>query len=67
VHYACLDAEVTFFLSETFIHLLKELPTNFEGLMNMMDVYDKYWLPFGETLTDLERIGIKVDKEHLKV
>lgn len=67
VHYACLDAEITFFLSETFIHLLKELPTDFEGLKNMMDVYEKYWLPFGETLTDLERVGIKVDKDHLKV
>ncbi len=67
VQYACLDAEITFFLRETFVILLKELPTEFEGLNNMLDVYEKYWLPFGEMLTDMERIGIKVHKDHLKV
>lgn len=67
VQYACLDAEITFFLRETFIVLLKELPTNFEGMEDMFDVYEKYWRPFGEMLTDMERIGIKVNKEHLKV
>lgn len=67
IQYASLDAEITFFLRETFKVMLKELPTNFEDLHDMWDVYEKYWLPFGETLTDLERIGIKVDKEYLKV
>ena len=67
VQYACLDAEITFFLRETFIVLLKELPTNFEGMEDMYDVYEKYWRPFGEMLTDMERIGIKVNKEHLRV
>jgi len=67
VQYACLDAEITFFLRETLIILLKELPTDFEGMEDMFDVYEKYWRPFGEMLTDMERIGIKVNKDHLKV
>jgi DNA polymerase-1 len=29
-------------------------------------LYAKYWLPFGELLTDMERIGIKIDLNHLK-
>jgi len=29
-------------------------------------LYTKYWLPFGELLTDLERTGFKVDVEYLK-
>ena len=67
VQYACLDAEITFFLHETMSVLLKELPTDFEDLTNMFDVYNKYWIPFGETLTDMERIGIKVDRKYLRV
>jgi DNA polymerase-1 len=66
VQYGCLDAEITFFLRETLNTLLKELPTDFEDLEDMLDVYDKYWLPFGEMLTDMERNGIKVNKEYLK-
>ena len=67
VNYSALDAEVTFFLRETLAVLLTQLETNFEDLTNMLDVYNKYWLPFGETLTDMERIGLKVNLEHLKV
>jgi DNA polymerase-1 len=67
VHYACLDAEITFFLRETLSLLLRELGTNFEGMNDMNDVYAKYWRPFGEMLTDMERIGIKVNKDHLRV
>lgn len=65
VEYACLDAEITFFLRETLYVMLKELGTNFEGMKNMNDVYEKYWLPFGEMLTDMERVGIRVDLEYL--
>lgn len=67
VQYACLDAEITFFLRETLTGLLKELGTDFEGMKDMYDVYERYWRPFGEMLTDMERIGIKVDREYLKV
>jgi DNA polymerase-1 len=31
-----------------------------------LTLYTKYWLPFGEILTDMEREGIRVDVEHLR-
>lgn len=33
---------------------------------NNMTLYLKYWLPFGELLTDMERTGIKIDTELLR-
>lgn len=33
---------------------------------NLLGLYSKYWLPFGELLTDMERNGIAVDLNHLK-
>lgn len=33
---------------------------------NLLDFYNKYWLPFGEILTDMERRGFEVNLEHLK-
>lgn len=30
---------------------------------NMLEFYNKYWREFGELLTDMERIGIKVDTQ----
>jgi DNA polymerase-1 len=32
----------------------------------MLELYKKYWLPFGELLTDMEREGVKIDMEHIK-
>jgi len=32
----------------------------------MSGLYTKYWLPFGELLTDMERVGFKIDIEYLK-
>jgi hypothetical protein len=29
-------------------------------------LYTKYWLPFGELLTDMEQTGFLIDVEHLK-
>lgn len=40
--------------------------TQEEGMHDMLELYSKYWLPFGELLTDMERTGIKVDVEYLK-
>jgi DNA polymerase I-like protein with 3'-5' exonuclease and polymerase domains len=31
-----------------------------------LTLYTKYWLPFGELLTDMERRGIKIDIDYLK-
>lgn len=31
-----------------------------------LTLYSKYWRPFGELLTDMERNGFKLDLVHLK-
>jgi DNA polymerase-1 len=33
---------------------------------NLLGLYTKYWLPFGELLTEMERNGIRVSLDHLK-
>lgn len=33
---------------------------------NLLGLYSKYWLPFGELLTDIERRGISVNVDYLK-
>ncbi len=43
------------------------LETSEENMKDNFDLYMKYWLPFGELLTDMERIGFKVDTDYLKV
>ena len=35
-------------------------------LRDNLDIYKKYWLPFGEILTDMERTGFKIDVDHLE-
>ena len=35
-------------------------------MKNLLDVYSRYWKPFGELLTDMEREGIKVNVVHLR-
>ena len=35
-------------------------------MRNLLDIYKKYWLPFGEILTDMEREGVYVDLDHAK-
>lgn len=66
VNYATLDAEATFFLREVLVKELLKYPIEFENMKNLFDLYCKYWLPFGEILTDIERVGIRVNKEHLQ-
>lgn len=65
VHYSTLDAESTYYLREILITELRKFKVDFEGMKNLFDLYCKYWLPFGEVLTELERNGIRVNKEHL--
>lgn len=36
-------------------------------MKNLFDLYEKYWRPFGELLTDMERQGFYMDKPHLEV
>lgn len=75
VKYSVLDAEVTYYLRDVLQLLLKSLSTKCLTHVNPVedkfkdnyDLYLEYWRVFGELLTDMERIGIKVDVEYLKV
>lgn len=66
VEYSCFDAEITYFLRETLSKQLCQLKTDEENMVDNLTLYTKYWLPFGELLTDMERAGIKVDVEYLR-
>lgn len=66
IDYATLDAEATFFLREVLVREMMKYPSDFEGNKTIFDLYCKYWLPFGEILTDIERVGIRVNLEHLR-
>ena len=66
VEYSCFDAEITFFLRETLSAKLCHLKTPEEGMENLLTLYTKYWLPFGELLTTMERNGIRVNVNYLK-
>ena len=39
----------------------------FEPCATMWEFYERNWLPFGELLVDMERNGMLVDKEQLRV
>lgn len=63
IDYSVLDAQSTYELHTKLSGYLRAMPwTN--GL-NMMDFYTRYWRPYGELLTDMERQGIFVDIDHL--
>lgn len=64
VDYATLDAEDTWRLREVLAARLAAM--NWVGKQTMYDFYRQLWLPFGELLTDMERRGIKVDKQYLR-
>lgn len=64
IDYATLDAEDTWRLREVLAARLSAM--NWVGKQTMYDFYQQMWLPFGELLTDMERRGIKVDKQYLK-
>lgn len=66
VEYSTFDAEITFFLRETLAYQLAQLRTNEEEMHDLCGLYAKYWLPFGELLTDMEREGFKIDTGYLK-
>ena len=39
---------------------------NKEGLKNNLNLYNKYWRPFGKLLTEMEREGFRIDVKHLR-
>ena len=71
IAYSALDAIATWKVREALEKRLKMMPWKVEDssrlLGNMFEYYQEYLLPFGVLLTDIEKIGIKVDTEvHLK-
>ena len=66
VEYSSFDAEITYFLRETLAVELCKLKTDMPDMPTLYHLYHKYWLPFGELLTEIEREGIKIDLMHLK-
>ncbi len=75
IEYSTQDAELTYKLYEFFAHKLSSMKINgancvdgfVDSYRNLFSVYWKWILPFGEMLTDMERLGFKVDVELLKV
>ena len=68
VEYATFDAEITYFLREPLAKILSQLEIpNYENMNNLYQLYCKYWLPFGEILTEMEREGFKIDLHYLEV
>ena len=61
VEYSAFDADITFFLRESLAYELCKIKIDSENMHNMYDLYCKYWMPFGELLTDMEREGIMID------
>ena len=45
--------------------LKKQKSTEYPNLTNSWEIYQKYWLPFGQVLTDMERVGFKIDLDHM--
>lgn len=61
IQYSAQDSCTTWHLHNKLIDELKLLPWAIN--LNMYDFYLKYWLPFGELLTDMERLGIYIRKD----
>jgi DNA polymerase-1 len=74
ITYSVLDAEVTYYLRDMLQQQLQSLHTQtfthknpIEGkYQNNYELYINYWRPFGELMTDMERVGIKIDVGYLK-
>ena len=67
IDYSVLDSESTFYLGLALKGLLEKDKIKVEeDVPTMWALYQKYWLPFGEILTDIERTGIKIDREHMQ-
>jgi DNA polymerase-1 len=74
ITYSVLDAEVTYYLRDMLQQQLQSLQTAtvthknpIEGkFKNNYELYISYWRPFGELMTEMERVGIKIDVSYLK-
>ncbi|CAM9558280.1 unnamed protein product [Pylaiella littoralis] len=61
IWYSAYDAEATWLVHRALMQKLTEM--SWKDGMTMLDFYDKYYVPFGELLTDMERTGIYVEAE----
>lgn len=59
IEYSAYDAQGTWLLHERLSSELQEMP--WQHGLTLFDFYWRYWRPFGELLTDMERAGIRVD------
>ena len=76
IDYSTLDAQATWLLRESLECKLRNMPVDackflvaggFKPCATMWDFYVANWLPFGELLVDMERNGMLVDREQLRV
>jgi len=68
IEYSAYDAEGTYLLYQNLVQQLLTLPWPecLEPGRTMLDFYNHYLVDFGETLTDMERRGIRVDVGYLQ-
>ena len=77
IDYSSLDAQATWLLRESLECKLRNMPVeacrhlsaneHFKVCATMWEFYTQNWLPFGKILVDMERNGMLVDKEQLRV
>ena len=65
VQYSTYDAEATWYLRDKFERLLREQEI-LGSERTMYDLYTECFVPFGAVLTDMERIGFKIDIARLQ-
>ena len=67
VEYSAFDAEITYYLRECLALELVKLKTPYPEMDSLYELYIKYWRPFGDLLTSMEREGFLLDLPYLKV
>ncbi len=69
--YACIDADLTWRISmEQKVQCVKEDPLSLEPKNNrpaMIRLMDSHYIPLTEVLAEMQREGVRLDKEYLKV
>ena len=75
IKYSVIDAEATYYLRDALQLKLQSLSSETLGHTNPINsicsnnyhIYLNFWRPFGELMTDMERNGIYIDVNYLKV
>ncbi|EKX35753.1 hypothetical protein GUITHDRAFT_79451 [Guillardia theta CCMP2712] len=66
VHYSTYDSLCTWYLYYKLRKELEEMSWSPDLLLCMFQFYERFWKPFGEILTDIERTGIFIDRDYLR-